>query len=68
MKRGTAMRSVENGIDSCENHLTHGTGRRIEFRDQDTLTTKREMTMQSDENGIDGGENHLTYGTGYVTH
>eukprot|EP00957_Ditylum_brightwellii_P115615 8818928-Ditylum_brightwellii.AAC.1 len=62
------MQSVENGVDGCDIHLTHGTGRRIEFRDQDTSTTKRAMTMQSDDNGIDGGESHLTHGTGYVTH
>eukprot|EP00957_Ditylum_brightwellii_P135154 10304648-Ditylum_brightwellii.AAC.1 len=62
------MQSVENGVDGCDIHLTHGTGRRIEFGDQDTLTMKREMTMQSDDNGVDGRENHLTHGTGYVTH
>eukprot|EP00957_Ditylum_brightwellii_P006595 500169-Ditylum_brightwellii.AAC.1 len=62
------MRSVENGVDGGESHLTHVTWRRIELGDQNTLTTKREKTMQSDDNGVDSGESHLMHGTGYVTH
>eukprot|EP00957_Ditylum_brightwellii_P017033 1284755-Ditylum_brightwellii.AAC.1 len=47
-------RIVDNGVDSSESHLTHGTG----------LKKKIGTTRQSVENGVDGGERHLTHGTG----